>query len=222
MLSEVELQQQDSSRVGTSINADPRCKFAVPASSSSNAGSAKKKNVHDHDSDLLVVFEDDVDVGSSTSIAELGPALIRELDQIDPLKTDLHFLGWCYGKGLRSMPMCAHAYVLTRKMVKLLVEEWEPCGLAVDGQWQMLYKERLFKWSKAHPESFNGPEDVSLLDELESGGGGAMKKPSRKGRKGKEKEKEREKDDGEYFHGMFKQANLGSFNDHAWMPNANE
>lgn len=213
MLSEVELQQQDSSRVGTSINADPRCKFAVPASS--KAGSAKSV----HDSDLLVVFEDDVDVGSNTSITELGPALIRELDQIDPLKTDLHFLGWCYGKGLRAMPMCAHAYVLTRKMVQLLVEEWEPCGLAVDGQWQMLFKERLFKWSKAHPESFNGPEEVNLLDELESGGGG--KKSSRRGRKGKGG-KEEEKDDGEYFHGMFKQANLGSFNDHAWMPNANE
>jgi len=30
MLSKAELQQQDGSRVGTAINADPRCKFAVP------------------------------------------------------------------------------------------------------------------------------------------------------------------------------------------------
>jgi len=173
-----------------------------------------------HAKDLLVVFEDDVGVGSSTSIEELGPALIRELDQIDPLKTDLHFLGWCYGKGLRAMPNCAHAYVITRGMAKILMDEWEPCGLAVDAQWQMMYKNRLLKWSKAYPESFNGPEEVNLLDEVEGGGGGGGKKQARKVPGKKEKEKEK-KDDGGYFHGMFKQGNLGTFNDHVWMPNGN-
>jgi len=38
MLSEAELQQEDSSRVGTAINADPRCKFAVPAGAALHRG----------------------------------------------------------------------------------------------------------------------------------------------------------------------------------------
>jgi len=177
------------------------------------------KNHYQHANDLLVVFEDDVDVGSTVSMAELGPALIRELDQINPLKTDLHFLGWCYGQGLRAMPNCAHAYVVTRGMVKTLIDAWEPCGLAVDAQWQLMYKERLFKWSKAHPESFNGPEETNLLDEVEAG---EAKKPARGSPAKKEngKQQEKEEEAGGYFHGMFKQGSLGSFNNHAWMPNA--
>jgi hypothetical protein len=131
------------SRSADSYNRDPRCGHTatvVPPAYrdlQSNAGglSAYKNAQKQHSNDLLVVFEDDTI--SNIAPETLGPALIRELDAMQSSKTDLLFLGWCYGKGLRSMPMCAHAYVITRHMAKILLENWEPCGAAVDAQWHV-------------------------------------------------------------------------------------
>jgi hypothetical protein len=208
------------------VDVDPRCKWQVPqkystaknarARSSEKNQQKEQQMIYNHDNDLLVVFEDDVDLADHLMWEEAGIALIRELDNLQPSKTDLHFLGWCYGKGLRAMPMCAHAYVITRRMAKVLMEHWEPCGLPVDAQWAALHNQKLIKWSRAHPESFNGSAEFSLLDEVNR-----HEKTAHRTYEEAEKSAPRQSLADAYFRGMFKQANMGSFNGHEWMPNSN-
>ena len=203
-------------RTKNSVNTNPRCTPAIPSAYrdiTSNTGSIKndislttsseyKNFKKQHSNDLLVVFEDDTVSNISSDI--LGPALIRELDNMQVNKIDLLFLGWCYGKGLRSMPMCAHAYVITRHMASILLENFEPCGVAIDAQWHALDRRKMIKWAKAHPESYNGTTESTLQDVLD--GRAAMQTVLNN------------PNDAEYFRGMFQQGKMGSFNAHEWMP----
>lgn len=59
------------------------------------------------DTDILVVFEDD----AVAAVKDVVKALAHELSP-QVMRNDLNFLGWCYGR--RGMPMCTHAYALTR------------------------------------------------------------------------------------------------------------
>ena len=59
------------------------------------------------DTDVLVVFEDD----AVAAVKDVVKALAHELSP-QVMRSDLNFLGWCYGR--RGMPMCTHAYAITR------------------------------------------------------------------------------------------------------------
>ena len=162
--------------------------------------------------DLLLVFEDDI--RPTIPYNDLGPALIKELDNMESLDGDaaILFLGWCYG-GLRSMPMCGHAYVLNLNAAKVLNEQFIPCGQSVDGQWHELARLKQLKWRKAHHESYNGTSQVVaplvIGAPFMNKGQGALNRPKQAG--GGE----------EYFRGLFKQGDhLGTFNGHNFMPNA--
>ena len=212
-MTEAELKLHDTG-TGRKFNNDPRCKTPLPPaykditisfSSSSNTNSVYKNAKKQHSNDLLVVFEDDV--VSDIPMDSLGPAMIRELDNMQANKIDLLFLGWCYGKGLRAMPMCAHAYVITRHMARILMENWEPCGTSLDSQWHALDRRRIIRWAKVHPESYNGTAEVNLQDVVDG--------------KAKDINNVINSNNEDYFRGMFKQGNgMGSFNAHSWMPNA--
>ena len=57
--------------------------------------------------------------------------------------------------GKRHMPMCTHAYLLTRGGAKRMVENWDVCNPgAIDGQWRQLANDNIFTWRKAHPTSY--------------------------------------------------------------------
>lgn len=215
-MSEEEVLVSGSGRAGSVLNAGPRCKLSVPTSfrDGNSSGSTYKNLRQQHSKDLLLVFEDDVQLVDGLAAASAGAALLRELDNMPTNRIDLLFLGWCYGKGLRAMPMCAHAYVITRRMVGLLMDHWEPCGQAVDAQFHALERRGLIKWARAHPESFNGSPETNLLDQVE--GRGITPKQHHK----QEQKSIMSSNDQQYFRGMFKQGNLGSFNEHDWMPNA--
>jgi hypothetical protein len=157
--------------------------------------------------DILVVFEDDVH--TTLSYPNLGPALIRELENMSSLdgQPSLVFLGWCFG-GRRSMPMCSHAYALNLAAARVLTEQFDPCGLCVDGQWHELVRTKQLRWRKAHPDSYNGTSSAPLVEIV--GPGAKEGRRSRRGEEGRE----------EYFRGLFSQAKLGTFNGHKHMPNA--
>jgi hypothetical protein len=172
--------------------------------------------------DLLLVFEDDVQ--PTVPYAALGPALVQELENMRSMDGDaaLLFLGWCYG-GLRSMPMCGHAYAINMNAAKLLVEQFNPCGISLDGQWHELSRLRLLKWRKAHHESYNGTAPVPLAAMMGSTITTVTGNRNGNGNgngNGNSYEVEKE-GESSYFKGMFKQGNLGTFNGHAFMPNAN-
>lgn len=69
--------------------------------------------------DVLVILEDDVDVAIVYS--ELNTTLSEEIGDMGS-HTDLLFLGWCEGRLARPVPLCAHAYAVTRKGARKLVK----------------------------------------------------------------------------------------------------
>lgn len=98
-----------------------------------------------NDDDIMIVFEDDAVV----AVTDVKAVLLQELSG---MTTDLHFLGWCYGGG-RRMPMCTHAYAVSRRGAKKMVEEWDTCSTSsIDGQWKAMAQHGLFTWSKANLE----------------------------------------------------------------------
>lgn len=99
------------------------------------------------DSDVLVVLEDDAVIAVTDIYKSLD-------DEISNMKTDLVFLGWCYGR--RNMPMCTHAYALTRSGAKKIVEEWDTCSIhSIDGQWKDMANSGIFTWRKAYESSYS-------------------------------------------------------------------
>jgi hypothetical protein len=108
-----------------------------------------RKGIDKHvakDDDVIIVFEDD---------AVIVPKDIRKSleGELSRMKTDLLFLGWCYGR--RHMPMCTHAYALSRAGARKILAEWDPCStFSIDGQWHQMVRNGLFTWDKARPESY--------------------------------------------------------------------
>ena len=100
------------------------------------------------DTDVLIVFEDD----AVTAVKNLVASLEYELSPTH-FKSHLNFLGWCYGR--RGMPMCTHAYALTRAGVKKILPEWDSCSsYSIDGQWKNMVNDGVFTWQKAAPSSY--------------------------------------------------------------------
>ena len=101
-----------------------------------------------HADDVFVIFEDDANI----AVNNVTAALHREISSMGDV--DLLFLGWCYGR--RGIPMCLHAYALSRKGVRALVSRWDSCSIeAIDGQLKILAGENgLFTWKKADESSY--------------------------------------------------------------------
>jgi hypothetical protein len=97
------------------------------------------------DSDILVLLEDDA------VIAVPNIAQILE-NEFNSMTTDHLFLGWCYGR--RYMPMCTHAYAITRSTAQRLVKNFDICfPQAIDAQLRLLSDRGLFSWRKPSGES---------------------------------------------------------------------
>jgi hypothetical protein len=100
------------------------------------------------DTSVILVFEDDAVI----AVENVTSSLETELQSMD---TDLLFLGWCYGRNPRHMPMCTHAYALTRAGAKKMIDSWDICSAAaIDGQWKHLSRDGVFTWKKANPLSY--------------------------------------------------------------------
>ncbi len=58
-------------------------------------------------------------------------------DEFQSMTTDHLFLGWCYGR--RYMPMCTHAYAITRSAAVRIVQAFDICfPHAIDAQLRQL------------------------------------------------------------------------------------
>lgn len=97
------------------------------------------------DNDILVLLEDDAVV----TVKDVAKVLEKELSA---MTTDHVFLGWCYGR--RHMPMCTHAYAITRACAARFVKHFDTCyPQAIDAQLRSFSERGLFTWRKAFPES---------------------------------------------------------------------
>lgn len=73
----------------------------------------------------VVIFEDDACKSSETSVNIMNNCL-------KTMTTDVLFLGWCHHTDLYKMPLCTHAYALTKAACMMLLAEVDQCGPAID------------------------------------------------------------------------------------------
>jgi hypothetical protein len=103
-----------------------------------------------HKMDRIVIFEDDV----VHVIKELNSTLVEELTDMN--NVDVLYLGWCEGRTARPVPLCLHAYALTRQGAEKFVKYLEPCGRAIDEQFVIMLKNNWMKYRRAHAFSYSG------------------------------------------------------------------
>lgn len=110
-------------------------------------GTLYKNGVPFLDDDILVVFEDDADI----AVVDHNTSLVEELTA---MTTDILYLGWCDGRAARPVPLCAHAYAITRRGVRKAVQHFEPCGLALDEQLVIMGKNKWLTYRTVHAWSY--------------------------------------------------------------------
>ena len=115
--------------------------------SKDNQGILYKNGIPFKDDDIIVIFEDDADI----AIKNANETIIEELQQ---MSTDILYLGWCNGRAARPVPLCAHAYALTRRGARQAVKHYEPCGLAVDEQFVIMGKNKWLTFRTVNPWSY--------------------------------------------------------------------
>ena len=103
------------------------------------------------DTDLLVVFEGDAVV----TVTNITRSLEQELAPKN-IRSDLMLLGLCYENTNQTiMPICLHAYAITRKGVKKLLRAWDICTLlSVDNEMKQIASQGVITWQQARPTSY--------------------------------------------------------------------
>ena len=96
----------------------------------------------------MVMLEDDVVV----AIKDIQGTMQEELR--DMAGTDLLYLGWCEGRLARPIPLCSHAYAVTRRGARKIVKHFEPCGLAYDWQFVTMIRNKWITYRPAHKFSY--------------------------------------------------------------------
>jgi len=100
-------------------------------------GTLYKDGILYNDNDIIIIFEDKIDI----VVNDLKDILIDELKNMN---TDILYLGWCYGKSKsnnnnnnnnnNNIPLCSHAYALTRRGAKQVIAYYNLCGPPIDEQ----------------------------------------------------------------------------------------
>jgi hypothetical protein len=87
--------------------------------------------------EVIVILEED----AYCNVKNCGEVILKEVSR---MKTDVLYFGWCFGdnnldgKDLHNPPACTHAYAITLSGAKILLDEVDPCGEALDIQIQNL------------------------------------------------------------------------------------
>jgi hypothetical protein len=99
------------------------------------------------ESDILVIFEDDADI----AVIDIQETM---RDELASMTTEMLYLGWCNGRLARPVPLCTHAYAITRAGCRKLIKYFEPCGLALDEQFVIMGKNNWITYRVAHPWNY--------------------------------------------------------------------
>jgi hypothetical protein len=100
-------------------------------------------NISTFESPKIVIFEDDAMVIDPV-VHQIGYEVIRNMT------SDIHFLGHCYDRypGV-EVPDCTHAYVVTLKGCKILLENVDHClrGGPIDIQFKAIARSKKINWT---------------------------------------------------------------------------
>ena len=123
-------------------------------------GQLYKNGKRFQDNDIIIILEDDADI----FVTDINKVLRDELQE---MTTDVLYLGWCEGRNARPVPLCSHAYALTRGGTRKLVHYYEPCGKAIDEQFVIMAKNNWISYRKVNPSSYksNYRENYPIFNE---------------------------------------------------------
>jgi hypothetical protein len=110
-------------------------------------GMLYKNDQQFRDNDIITIFEDDVE----STINSMNTTVIDEFKQMN---VDVLYLGWCDGYFSKPVPLCAHAYALTRRGAKKFARLYEPCGRALDEQLVIMVKNNFMTFRKAYQHNY--------------------------------------------------------------------
>jgi len=110
-------------------------------------GTLYKNDIIVSEDDIIIIFEDDADI----AIIDFNTTIVEELSTMD---TDILYLGWCEGRNAKPIPLCSHAYALTRRGARKVIEHYEPCGLAIDEQFVIMARNKWLTYRPAHSWSY--------------------------------------------------------------------
>ncbi len=107
-----------------------------------------KNGIPFKEDDIMVVLEDDALV----AIKDIEGTLSEEFRDMRGI--DLLYLGWCEGRTARPIPLCSHAYAVTRRGARKIIKHFEPCGLAYDWQFVIMIRNKWLSYRRAHRFSY--------------------------------------------------------------------
>lgn len=107
-----------------------------------------------HERDVLLVFEYDAFLGDPQAID-------RAVESVRAMQTEFHFFGYCFQNAnyhptkTRLAPYCLHAYAVTLKGAKKLLDFVDTCSFFADAQVAILADNKNLTWSyeKQHYDS---------------------------------------------------------------------
>jgi hypothetical protein len=98
------------------------------AFSAAENGTLYKNGLPFYDEDILVVFEDDLDIAPGVDVNATLKA------EFTAMNTDVLYLGHCEEKAGKLVGKCSHAYAVTRAGCRKLVKGVRTCGTSLDDQ----------------------------------------------------------------------------------------
>ena len=125
-------------------------------------GTLYKDGVKFDDNDVIIIFEDDVDI----AVRDLNSIIIEELKNMN---TDIIYFGWCQSKSKSNVPLCSHAYALTRRGAKEVVANYNQCGHAIDEQLAHMIKNQYITYKLVNTTKYidkfytNYNKDLGLI-----------------------------------------------------------
>lgn len=114
-----------------------------------STGQRYKHHTPIQEGDRMVIFEED----AINTIVDLSGTMSEELSDMTDI--DVLYLGWCEGRTARPVPLCSHAYVVTRSSARKLIQYFEPCGRGVDEQFVVMIKNHWLTYRRAHGYSYS-------------------------------------------------------------------
>jgi hypothetical protein len=125
-------------------------------------GTLYKDGVKFDDNDAIIIFEDNVEI----AVRDLDSIIINELKDMN---TDILYFGWCQGKGKSNVPLCTHAYAITRRGAKEVVANYNQCGHAIDEQLAHMIKNQYITYKLVNTTKYidkfytNYNKDLGLI-----------------------------------------------------------
>ena len=117
-------------------------------------GSLHKNGTPYYEDDIMIIFEDNVQI----AVSNVNQTMKTELSS---MTTDLLYLGWRDARNVSSTPPSPYAYAITRRGARIAVKYFDPCRPALDEQFAIMMRHKWLTYRTASPTTYNSTHHES-------------------------------------------------------------